>query len=214
MPIQNYGVLKGHAERGELVFDRDGKNPHFRIYLQGRLNPAQIDVNVESSDGSEVLYEINRTFAPPSPDALNELPSAFTPVDRVAGGLALDYVRQRIGGNFMVQRSDMTPLPIPKKGSTSSDLQNAVIQLLSQMAKDAESTLYAFGSGYADSNGASGIHNIHMNQGNAAGNFEGDNGTWQDGALFINLPSNNQWIALFIGFQTESWNTDAQGNPV
>ena len=46
-----------------------------------------------------------------------------------------------------------------------------------------------------------GIHDIHMNQGNPAGGkgggFSGDNGVWQDGALFINLPSKGTWTAVF-----------------
>ena len=37
-----------------------------------------------------------------------------------------------------------------------------------------------------------GIHNIHMNQGNG-GQFAGDNGVWQDGALLIHFPAQSQW---------------------
>ena len=53
-----------------------------------------------------------------------------------------------------------------------------------------------------------------MNQGNPLDNHGQDNGIWQDGALFVNLPAQHTWIAVFIAFQTQSWQTDDQGNPV
>lgn len=53
-----------------------------------------------------------------------------------------------------------------------------------------------------------------MNQGNPIGNHNQDNGVWQDGALFVNLPSQNTWIAVFIAFQTQVWTTDNDGNPM
>jgi uncharacterized protein YukJ len=59
-----------------------------------------------------------------------------------------------------------------------------------------------------------------MNQGNPiSGGFAGDNGIWQDGAMFLQAPSLSSdpaqnWVAVFIAFQTESWDTDNNGNPV
>jgi uncharacterized protein YukJ len=213
MPIRNYGVVKGHPQRGELVFDRNGKNPHYRIYLNGGSATSQADVNVESQDGSEVLYEINRAFVPPSTGALAGLPMGFSPIDPVPGGLALDYVREKTGGSFMVQRADMNLLPIPGHGN-GQQLKNAVAELLNEAVADERGTILAFGSEFRDPNGVSGIHDIHMNQGNPPGNFEGDNGTWQDGAVWIQLSSEPGWIALFIAFQSQSWQTDAKGNPI
>lgn len=64
MPIQNYSVLKGDPTSGELVLNRGGGNPHYRIYIKAGDGAAQIDVNVESQDGSEVLY-FNNVFTPP-----------------------------------------------------------------------------------------------------------------------------------------------------
>jgi uncharacterized protein YukJ len=74
--------------------------------------------------------------------------------------------------------------------------------------------IYAFGSAFSDKGKVDGIHDIHMNQGNPKGNHSGDNGVWQDGALFINLPAKGTWTTVFIAFQTESWSTDSAGNPV
>jgi uncharacterized protein YukJ len=93
-------------------------------------------------------------------------------------------------------------------------LQNAVVTLLNMTIADKDGVLYAFGGAYADRGKVDGIHDIHMNQGNPVNNHGGDNGVWQDGALFIHLPSKGTWTAVFIAFQTESWNTDTSGNPV
>jgi len=93
-------------------------------------------------------------------------------------------------------------------GSRQNDLNNEVVDLLNRAIADANGTIYAFGSSYADSNGVQGIHDIHMNQGNPPGNHDADNGVWQDGAIFINLPAMSTWLAVFIAFQTQSWDTD------
>ena len=105
-----------------------------------------------------------------------------------------------------------------RETAAAAALQNAVVTLLNMTIADKGSVIYAFGSSFADSGKVDGIHDIHMNQGNPVGGkgggFSGDNGVWQDGALFINLPSKGEWIAIFIAFQTESWTTDSSGNPV
>ena len=46
-----------------------------------------------------------------------------------------------------------------------------------------------------------------MNQGNG-GQFVGDNGVWQDGALLIHYPVQSQWVGFFLAFQSQSWHTD------
>lgn len=209
MAIPNYSVLRGDPKGGEVVFSQDGANPHYRIYMQ---DGSQADVNIESQDGSEVLYVIYPNFTPPNPGLLDEMRVGITAVDRVPGGVALDYVREKINGQFMVQRADMTLQPVGVD-DPNNQLKNAVVDLLNQAVADPEGAIYAFGSAYSDSNGVSGVHNIHMNQGNS-GKFSDDNGTWSDGALFINLPASNTWTALFMAFQAESWQTNDSGDPI
>ncbi len=51
-----------------------------------------------------------------------------------------------------------------------------------------------------------------MNQGNS-GKYKKDNGTFQDGALFVNYPG-GKWRAFFFAFQSQSFKTDDKGNPV
>jgi hypothetical protein len=82
---------------------------------------------------------------------------------------------------------------------------------------DENALIYAFGErwgperdikdkifGFLPGNG---IHDIHMNQGNAK-KFEQDDGVWQDGALLIHFPSDDRWIGIFLKFQSQCWHTD------
>jgi uncharacterized protein YukJ len=171
-----------------------------------------------------VLYAIEENFTPPDEAGLLALPTGMTALKSAPGGLALDYVRSTVNGQPMITLQQMTLLPqLVSRGSEdermmnrvrASALQNAVVTLLNMTIADKDGTIYAFGSAYADSGRVDGIHDIHMNQGNPVNNHGGDNGAWQDGALLIHLPSKATWTAVFIAFQTESWNTDSAGNPV
>ena len=208
MPIQSYSVLKGDPTSGRVV---QGSSPHYQITVDAPGGPFTVAVNIQSVDGSEVLYIIDQAFVPPDPVALKNLATGIMQLPSAPGGLAIDYVRGTVQGAPMVTRGSMTLLP---GGSTSNELHNALVDLLNQAITDEEGTIYAYGSAYEDKGVVDGIHDIHMNQGNPVNNHGGDNGIWQDGALFMNLPSlNDSWVAVFIAFQTENWNTNSLGNP-
>jgi uncharacterized protein YukJ len=212
MPIPNYSVLKGKATGGKVQFNRNGNSPHYLIDLKAGGQKFQAAVNIESQDGSEVLYRIDRSFTPPNPGGLASLLAGRTAIESVEGGLALDYVRSRVKNNLMVDRRSMSLLPVTQ-GAEDSDLRNAVVDLLDQAVADGDGTIYAFGSFYQEPEQLSGIHDIHMNQGNPADNHGADNGVWQDGALFINFAAKQQWVAIFIAFQSQAWHTDYHGDP-
>ena len=222
MPIPNYSILSGKPTSGKVV---TGSSTHYQITMQAPGGPFTVAVNIQSVDGSEVLYSIAENFTPPDLAALQSLPSGMTALPSTPGGLALDFVREKINGSPMITRQQMTLLPQFRAVGLSEEdrmlsrarsiaLQNAIVTLLNMTIADNDGVIYAFGSAYADSGKVDGIHDIHMNQGNPAGKFSADNGSWQDGAIFIHLPSKNTWTAIFIAFQTESWNTDDAGNAV
>lgn len=221
MPITNYSVLAGDPVSGKVV---TGSSTHYQITMKAPGGPFTVAVNIQSVDGSEVLYAIEEGFTPPDLAGLQALPMGMTPLKSAPGGLALDYVRSQVNGQPMITRKQMTLLPqLRSKGSEeermlalarANALQNAVVTLLNMTIADRNGVIYAFGSSYADQGKVDGIHDIHMNQGNPVSNHGGDNGIWQDGALLIHLPSKGTWTAVFIAFQTESWTTDADGNPV
>ena len=207
MPVPNYSVLKGIATAGRVA---SGNSPHYLIVVNAAGGSYTVAVNIQSTDGSEVLYRIDNSFTPPDANALVALSPGITAVPSSPGGLALDYVREQISGSPMVQRSQMSLLPSPDKpgGGALNDAVTALVQQVIEQAGE----LYAFGSSYADGGVTDGIHNIHMNQGNPAGSFQADNGTWQDGGLFLYLRAAQSWSAVFLAFQTEVWTTDNSGN--
>jgi uncharacterized protein YukJ len=231
MPISNYSVLKGKPNAGKVV---SGNGTHYQITVQATGGPFTVAVNIESTDGSEVLYKIAQPFTPPDIPGLTALPGGMTALPGKPGGLALDFVREQIGGRPMVTQAELTLLPkkIDAAGAGNAgsrpgqDSQNvraaaltdAITALISQAIAGGNATLYAFGSAYSDAGKVDGIHDIHMNQGNpVAGGYSGENGIWQDGAMFLQMPATGSaqtWVAVFIAFQTESWNTDSNGNPV
>ena len=211
MPIPNYSVLQGQPIAGKVV---TGKSTHYQITMQATGGPFTVAVNIESTNGSEVLYAIGDNFQPPQPAALLALSSGMHTLPSQPGGLALDFVREQINGKPMITRNQMTLLPKnADRTDHSTPLENAVDALLNQAIAE-KATIFAFGSAYADSGKVDGIHDIHMNQGNPLNSYGKDNGTWQDGAVFIYTPGSKNWSAVFITFQTESWDTDNAGNPV
>jgi len=201
MGIPSYSVVKGDpAGMGSI----SGRNPHYRFALNvADGTSVQVDVNVQSFDGSDIRYLIVNNFAPPDPAGLEALPMGRTALDTGDSDLRIDYILEK--------NADGTPLVDPSQlqdlNLRDSSMQNAVADLLNQALNDPDGVIYAFGSYFADAGGAIGVHDIHMNQGNPAGNFAKDNGSWQDGAIYIQLPNNEaaQWTALFIAFKTQTF---------
>ena len=97
-----------------------------------------------------------------------------------------------------------------------NDLSDLLESRVNRALADPEAMIYAFGErwgpegqrdqvfGFAPGNG---VHDIHMNQGNA-GRFVGDDGVWQDGAFLLHHPGENRWSALFLAFQSQALHTD------
>ena len=223
MPITNYSVLAGDPVGGKVV---SGASAHYQITMNATKGPFTVAVNIQSVDGSEVLYAIEENVTPPDLAGLVALPMGMTALKSQPGGLAVDFVRSQVNEEPMITKQQMTLLP---KASTTKGLsaekaavqeakvaalKNAVVTLLNMTIADKDGVIYAFGSAFSDGGKVDGIHDIHMNQGNPLKNHGGDNGVWQDGALMIHLPATKTWTAVFIAFQTESWSTDSKGNPV
>jgi uncharacterized protein YukJ len=219
MPIQDYGVVQGR------VFDRvlaTTKDEHYQILLNRGDNPHRVAVNTQSTTPpSQVLFFSNLNFQHPITDAILQmaLPLGYTPLPSKPGGIALDFIR----GNLF-DTSAMVPLPATAAG-TNNDLNDQLDLTVQQAMSDADAILYAFGQHWVDASGAdkyfpeidpsTGIHDIHMNQGNPKGSFFNDNGIYQDGGLLFHFPSRNRWAAIFTAFQSQSFHTDDQtGNPI
>ena len=48
-----------------------------------------------------------------------------------------------------------------------------------------------------------------MNQGNSAA-FRNDDGVWHDGGVILHYPGTDQWVGVFLAFQSQAWHTDDQ----
>jgi len=216
MPIPSYGVLRGKAIDAKLA--GAGRNkPHYQIHILAEGVHHRIAVNVVSDQSpSELLFLLDPQFSHPVLTSLGALAEGFTPVPSQPGGAALDFIR-----SSLFQPKDMKALPFDAPGP-DNDLAE-IFGLYVKRAIDRGADVFAFGSkwgpeagkpdGYFDFEPGNGIHDIHMNQGSPAPH-SGDNGPWQDGALFLHFPAEDQWLAFFLAFQSQSAQTDADGNAV
>ena len=71
MPITNYSVLAGDPVSGKVV---TGSSTHYQITMNATGGPFTVAVNIQSVDGSEVLYAIEEGFTPPDLAGLLALP--------------------------------------------------------------------------------------------------------------------------------------------
>jgi uncharacterized protein YukJ len=171
----------------------------------------RIAVNVTSQMApSELQFLVDSRFDHPFLAELIEKPLGWLPLPSKPGGIALDFIR----GNLFDPR-DMRVLPLSAPGP-DNDLNEKIDQFVQRAMADEDALVYAFGQRWGPENKTdkifgfmpgNGVHDIHMNQGNA-GRFRGDDGVYQDGALLFNFPRTNQWVAVFLKFQSQTWHTD------
>jgi uncharacterized protein YukJ len=209
MPLKSYGVLKGKAIEVRLGA---GQSPHYQVRLIDNTIDYRIAINVKSQLApSEVEYVILEQYEHPILATVGPLPLGFTPLPRTPTSGALDFIR----GNLF-DRALMRPLPHSVPGF-DNDLNDKIDRIMQRAVSDEASLIYAFGErwgpepdkkdkyfGFLPGNG---IHDIHMNQGNV-GQFVNDDGIFQDGALLIEFPDQQEWIGVFLRFQSQAWHTD------
>jgi uncharacterized protein YukJ len=209
MPLKNYGVLKGRPVDRRLG---SGQNPHFQIKVVDATTDYRIAVNVASQLApSEVEYLIESNFAHPFLPQLEALAVGWHPLSPKPGGPALDFIRT----NLFDPRK-LVPLPLNVPGA-DNDLNEKIDHYVQRALSDEEATIYAFGErwgpevglkdkifGFAPGNG---VHDIHMNQANV-GQFVKDDGVYQDGALLLHFPAQDQWVGIFLKFQSQTWHSD------
>jgi len=209
MPLKNYGVLRGSVIDHRLA---SGANAHFQLHVVDEATHYRIAVNVESKlQPSELEYIIDSNFRHPVLDAVAALPAGWSSLERKPDGAALDFIR----GNLF-NRDDMRELPFDVPGP-DNDLNEKLAHYVRRAIADEDATVFAFGERWGPEQGkadkifgfapGNGVHDIHMNQANV-GQFVGDDGVYQDGALLLHFPSPEQWVAVFLKFQSQTWHTD------
>ena len=209
MPLKNYGVLKGKAIE---IRQGTGQSPHYQVYIVDDTTDYRIAINVESAlSPSELEYLIDDRFTHPITALLDEVPRGFTNIASKPGGTALDLIR----GNLF-DRTKMRILPFNVPG-LDNDLNEKIDSVMQRAMADEDAVVYAFGERWGPEKNkkdkyfgflpGNGIHDIHMNQSNV-GSFVSDDGVWQDGGVLVHFPTQNQWVAIFLKFQSQGWHTD------
>ncbi|MFT5701273.1 MAG: hypothetical protein ACI8ZB_004164 [Desulforhopalus sp.] len=209
MSLNNYGILKGKA------IDRmsgHGASPHYEVQVRADGVDFRIAINVKSQlSPSELLFLIDDHFQHPILDSLSDHNDGFTSLLSKPGGVALDFIRANL-----FDRNRMLPLAHKIPGP-DNDLNEKIDHYIKRAIASDTALVYAFGERWGPENNkndkyfgflpGNGIHDIHMNQGNV-GRFINDDGVWQDGGLLIHYPDQNQWVGMFLAFQSQSWHTD------
>ncbi|KAA6439257.1 DUF2278 family protein [Dyadobacter flavalbus] len=218
MPLKNYSILKALVIGKKLA---TSSSPHYQILVQDESGMQhRVAVNAKSQlPPSELLYYFDDDFQHELTDKIAEadLPSGFTSIASRPDGLALDFVRRNL---FDTSKMKALPLDLP---GPDNDLNEKLDFYIKKAVGDPTVVLYAFGEKWGSEPDkkdqyfgflpGSGIHDIHMNQGNE-GRFERDNGIWQDGGILLHFTLTDQWVALFLAFQSQSFHTDDSGNAV
>ena len=212
MPLASYGVLAGSVagQRAEGGTD----SPHYQIRIGGGEADFRVAVNVLSQEKpAELLYVAEENFRHPVTQSLPGLPDGFTPLASQPGGMALDFIRANL-----FDRQQMQPEPASVPGP-DNDLADKLDHFVRRAAADPAARLYAFGQRWGPEAGipdkifgfrpGNGVHDIHMNQGNSQ-RFRQDDGVWQDGGLLLHYPAQDQWVGIFLAFQSQAWHTDDQ----
>lgn len=206
MPLKQYGVLIARATDRRLG---TGQQPHYQIRLSDGADEYRCAVNVLSkASPSELEYVMVEHFEHEITGRLAPMAPGFHALPSQPGGVALDFIR----GNLF-RREDVRVLP-PNLPGPDNDLNEKIDHYVQRAMGDEDSLLYVFGQrwgpetqrdkifGFKPGNG---IHDIHQNQGNIA-QFVQDDGVWQDGGLLLRFA--DQWVAIFLRFQTQAWHTD------
>ncbi len=214
-------LLKGLPVEAKLFSRNPKQRPHYHILVKTENQQFDIAVNIASEDPNaadvRVLFAIKRNITPPQVDALLKLTNGMfeLPDEGITG---IDFVR-----DGLVTKEEMKPLPLFNRSKPIEDQGEPEIkQLLDQVVAEPDALVYAFGHRYKQSSRPNdswgfqpddGIHNIHMNQGNYTGNHDDENGRGEDGALFLYFPKDKTWHAIYIAFQTQSFDNDNNGYP-
>lgn len=208
-----YGVLKGTVS-GHL---RDADDDHYQILVHAGEDVHRVAVNVKSSAPnapSTLLFQATSTLPDDYIAMLRAAPIGFTDLPPLPDTLAIDYVR-----GTLVKPKSMKIVP-PDAPGVDNDLKDKVEAAVIKAVKAAGSEIYAFGAQWGPENKpdqyfkfkpGSGVHDIHMNQGNS-GKYKKDNGVYHDGALMFAYPD-GKWLAFFFAFQSQTFDTDDTGQP-
>jgi uncharacterized protein YukJ len=216
-----YALIKGRVLQAKPAPTNSRTRPHYHLLIEAASARFDVAVNIVSEDPHvadvRVLYAIKQGFTPKTAGALADQAEGVFDLPQ-GSPLRLDYV-----SDGLVSRGDMALLPIYQSGkSRHGGGSDAIMDLVAKAAGNANVTAHAFGHRYDPSRKPDptwgftpddGVHNIHMNQGNAPNDHGNENGRHQDGALWLYDATSKAWSAVYVAFQTQSWDNGPDGFP-
>jgi uncharacterized protein YukJ len=214
-----YSLLKGRALDAKPFGSNPHQRPHYHLLIEGGGARFDVAVNIASEDPHvqdvRVLYAVKPNIQPANADSLKALEEGVRNLP-AGSPLRLDYV-----ADGLVSQGEMSLLPLYDPAATRP-ASDEIADLVNRAVNYPQAQVYAFGHRYThplpqnDAWGFSpddGVHNIHMNQGNAPGNHDNENGRHEDGALWIYFGDTDTWAAVYVAFQTQSWDNKPNGYP-
>jgi uncharacterized protein YukJ len=208
MSLQSYGLLKGKAVATKE--ERSNNRPHYHIHVKANGESYRISINIKSNDVlSELLFYANKNLEHSITSRITKLPYGF----HFSNCYSIDYIR----GDMGFGRNDMKKIPHDKPGPCN-DLNEKLDYCIGKAIASEDADIYVYGSKWKTSNyckpdrifgfsPSMGMHDIHMNQGNIR-KWKKDSGVWQDGCLLIHYKDINEWVGIFLAFQSQSWDND------
>jgi hypothetical protein len=210
MALSGYGVLKGPlfvpAEQTQ-----QGKWFHgiFYVSYPGTGIPRECATDFSSATADNIQYRIFQNLPRDLFSTMTALADGYHDLASNPESGAMDYVRSPLLGTT---------------GWILSDGDNAV-SALQQLLSSGPQRVYVFGESFIDPapvkrNGVqsqSGMHNIHMNQGDPPSSPDGqdhqvDDGIWQDGCTVFEA-ADGTLTAFCNKFVSQTFNTNDQGLP-
>ncbi|SIT46183.1 conserved hypothetical protein [Paraburkholderia ribeironis] len=218
-----YSTLKGKIDRFKPA---PSGNPHLWMLVDAGPDSFFATVNVQSSKdapGSPVAetylyFYIDEDYSHPIVSRIRGLEPGLNNQTSSYEDGALDYIK----GNLFDPRK-MRVLPSQSRGG--DDLVHRLSGLLA-LAREQNDDIVIFGSQFRTSPHQTdsvfgetprfGVDNTHMAQGDPPDIDERlhENGTWHDGAIFLLSTNTDRVTAIFLAFQTQSWQTDSQGQKI
>jgi len=223
MSLPRIGMLASGTILDGRMFPahQPGQQPHYHWLVELLGKKQDIAINVQSNVpepgedpkmASEVLYVVKNTTPPNAQQLLALKPGVI--FIKPGDGLGIDYVRTK----GLVSRDEMTLLDVNE--ATPNSMHTKIDDVVAR-AKKEQHKVWIFCQLFRNSGKPNpfwgftpdqGGHDIHMDQGDD-GPHKHENGTFQDGGIFIQW-ADGTWTTILIAFQTQSWNTDNQGDPV
>jgi uncharacterized protein YukJ len=222
MPIQNYGLLTG-AVINAIPYKSGADHYQIELSATGKLYRIAVDVYSAKAGSSrhyspqgvttwdldrEVLFYQDENYSHPMLASLVAAPEGLTAAAQLPQPLLLDYLRYQPA---LFPIGQMKPVPPKNTSGGGGDLNDEIDPWIQKAMNNSAARLFAFGSSWDDStsthpdptvywtpNPSLGIHDIHMNQGDSGSEAQ-NNGTWQDGALFLQFTDGGSGEATTLG---------------